>query len=33
MIDRRFPLAEIAAAHAYLAQNTSVGKVLIDVQA
>lgn len=33
VIDRRFPLAEIAAAHAYLAQNTSVGKVLIDVQA
>ncbi|HMT26274.1 MAG TPA: zinc-binding dehydrogenase, partial [Microthrixaceae bacterium] len=32
VIDRRFPLAEIAAAHAYLAQNTSVGKVLIDVQ-
>ena len=31
VIDRRFPLAEIAAAHAYLAQNTSVGKVLIDV--
>lgn len=31
VIDRRYPLAEIAAAHDYLAQNTSVGKVLIDV--
>jgi putative PIG3 family NAD(P)H quinone oxidoreductase len=32
VIDRRFPLAEIGAAHEYLASNASVGKVLIDVQ-
>ena len=31
VIDRRYPLAGIAAAHEYLAENTSVGKVLIDV--
>jgi putative PIG3 family NAD(P)H quinone oxidoreductase len=31
VIDRRFPLAEMPAAHSYLAENTSVGKVLIDV--
>ena len=31
VIDRRYPLADIAAAHQYLAENTSVGKVLIDV--
>lgn len=31
VIDRRFPLADIAPAHDYLAANTSVGKVLIDV--
>lgn len=31
VIDRRYPLADIAAAHEYLAENTSVGKVLIDV--
>ncbi|HOT81363.1 MAG TPA: NAD(P)H-quinone oxidoreductase [Microthrixaceae bacterium] len=31
VIDRRYPLADIAAAHDYLAENTSVGKVLIDV--
>lgn len=31
VIDRRFPLEQIAAAHEYLATNASVGKVLIDV--
>lgn len=31
VIDRRYPLDEIAAAHEYLAADTSVGKVLIDV--
>jgi NADPH2:quinone reductase len=31
IIDRRFPLAEIAAAHAYLETNQSIGKVIIDV--
>jgi len=33
VVDRRFPLADIAAAHDYLAENTSVGKVVIDVGA
>lgn len=31
VIDRRFPLDEIALAHEYLASNASVGKVLIDI--
>jgi putative PIG3 family NAD(P)H quinone oxidoreductase len=31
VIDRRFPLAEIADAHRYLETNANVGKVLIDV--
>jgi NADPH:quinone reductase-like Zn-dependent oxidoreductase len=31
VIDRRYALDEIAAAHDYLAENTSFGKVLIDV--
>jgi putative PIG3 family NAD(P)H quinone oxidoreductase len=31
VIDRRFPLAEIADAHRYLETNASVGKVLIDL--
>jgi len=31
VIDRRYPLAEIAAAHAHLETNASIGKVLIDI--
>jgi putative PIG3 family NAD(P)H quinone oxidoreductase len=31
VIDRRFPLADIAEAHRYLESNANVGKVLIDV--
>lgn len=31
VIDRRFPLADIADAHRYLETNANVGKVLIDV--
>jgi putative PIG3 family NAD(P)H quinone oxidoreductase len=31
IVDRVFPLAEAAAAHAYVAANTSFGKVLLDV--
>jgi NADPH:quinone reductase len=31
VIDRRYPLAEVAAAQTYLATNASVGKVLLDV--
>ncbi|CAN5609629.1 NAD(P)H-quinone oxidoreductase [soil metagenome] len=31
VIDRRYPLAEIAAAHSHLASNASIGKVLIDL--
>jgi putative PIG3 family NAD(P)H quinone oxidoreductase len=31
VIDRRYPLADIAAAHAYLETNESIGKVVIDV--
>jgi putative PIG3 family NAD(P)H quinone oxidoreductase len=31
VIDRRYPLAEIAEAHAYLEANANVGKVLIDL--
>jgi putative PIG3 family NAD(P)H quinone oxidoreductase len=32
VIDRRFPLAEIAAAHTYMATNANVGKIVIDVR-
>ncbi|MGF1599701.1 MAG: NAD(P)H-quinone oxidoreductase [Acidimicrobiales bacterium] len=31
VIDRRFPLDEIASAHRYMESNASVGKILIDV--
>ena len=31
VVDRRYPLAEIADAHRYLETNASIGKVLIDV--
>lgn len=31
VIDRRFALADVAAAHAYLETNANVGKVLLDV--
>jgi putative PIG3 family NAD(P)H quinone oxidoreductase len=31
VVDRRFALADIAAAHAYLESNANVGKVLVDV--
>jgi NADPH:quinone reductase-like Zn-dependent oxidoreductase len=31
VIDRRFPLAQIADAHRYLEGNANVGKVLIDL--
>jgi NADPH:quinone reductase len=31
VLDRRYPLHEVGAAHAYLATNASVGKVLLDV--
>ncbi len=31
VIDRRFPLAEIADAHRHLEANANVGKVLIDL--
>ena len=31
VIDRRYPLTEIAEAHRYLESNASVGKVVIDV--
>jgi putative PIG3 family NAD(P)H quinone oxidoreductase len=31
VIDRRFPIAEIAEAHRYLESNANVGKVLIDL--
>lgn len=31
VIDRRYPLADIAEAHTYLESNASVGKVLIDI--
>jgi putative PIG3 family NAD(P)H quinone oxidoreductase len=33
IVDRVFPLAEAAAAHAYVASNESFGKVLLDVSA
>lgn len=32
VIDRRFALSDVAAAHEYLASNASVGKVLLDVR-
>ncbi len=31
VIDRRYPLEDIAAAHRYMETNTSVGKIIIDV--
>jgi NADPH:quinone reductase-like Zn-dependent oxidoreductase len=31
VIDSRYPLADIAAAHTYMASNANVGKVLIDL--
>jgi len=31
VVDRRFPLAEAAAAHAFVAENTSFGKVVLTV--
>jgi len=31
VIDRRYPIAEIADAHRYLESNANVGKVLIDL--
>jgi len=31
VIDRRYPLTDIAAAHAYMETNANVGKVLIDL--
>ena len=33
VIDRRFPLAQIAEAHAYMEANANVGKVIVDVGA
>jgi putative PIG3 family NAD(P)H quinone oxidoreductase len=32
VIDRRYPLDEIAAAHAYMASNESVGKIVVSVR-
>lgn len=32
VIDRRYPLDQIGDAHSYLEENTSVGKVVIDIQ-
>jgi putative PIG3 family NAD(P)H quinone oxidoreductase len=32
VIDRRYPFAEIAAAHEYLASNDSFGKVVVDIR-
>lgn len=32
VIDRRFPLTEIAAAHEYMASNANTGKILLDVR-
>ena len=31
VIDRRYPLEDIAAAHRYMETNTSIGKIIIDV--
>jgi putative PIG3 family NAD(P)H quinone oxidoreductase len=31
VVDSRYPLAEIAAAHTYMATNANVGKILLDV--
>lgn len=31
VIDRRYPLAEVAAAHAHMEANANVGKILLDV--
>jgi putative PIG3 family NAD(P)H quinone oxidoreductase len=32
VIDRRFPLDQIAAAHTYMASNASVGKIVVDLR-
>ena len=32
VIDRRFPLSEIAAAHEYMASNANTGKILLDMR-
>jgi NADPH:quinone reductase-like Zn-dependent oxidoreductase len=32
VVDRRYPLAEIAAAHTYMASNASVGKIVVDLR-
>ncbi|MDH3706951.1 MAG: zinc-binding dehydrogenase, partial [Acidimicrobiia bacterium] len=32
VIDRRYPLDDIAAAHEYMATNASIGKILLDVR-
>jgi NADPH:quinone reductase-like Zn-dependent oxidoreductase len=31
VIDTRFPMTRIVEAHAYMASNANVGKILIDV--
>jgi NADPH:quinone reductase-like Zn-dependent oxidoreductase len=31
VIDRRFPLAEVADAHRYMETNANVGKIVLDV--
>jgi len=33
VVDRRYPLADIAEAHAYMETNASVGKIALDVAA
>ncbi len=32
VIDRRYPLDQIAAAHTYMASNANVGKILVDLR-
>ena len=32
VIDRRFPLADVAAAHAHMEADANVGKILLDVR-
>jgi NADPH:quinone reductase-like Zn-dependent oxidoreductase len=31
VIDRRYPLDEVAAAHVYMESNANVGKIALDV--